>query len=112
MAMVRVAPVTVQVRTDWFNGIPREITWGEDRLQVTRLVAVRDEVRAYPAITGPRTLFEVDTPGLRLALTFQHRSRRWTIEGLDDCPPPPDGAPDTGVAAPPRRLPGSAAGRA
>ena len=63
MAMVRVAPVTVQVRTDWFNGIPREITWGEDRLQVTRLVAVRDEARAYPAITGPRTLFEVDTPG-------------------------------------------------
>jgi hypothetical protein len=86
MAMVRVAPVTVQVRTDWTNGIPREITWGDDRLQVTRLVAVRDEVRAYPAITGPRTLFEVDTPGLRLALTFQHRSRRWTIEGLDGLP--------------------------
>ena len=83
MAMVRVAPVTVQVRTDWFNGIPREITWGEDRLTVTRLVAVRDEQRAYPAITGPRTLFEVDTPQLRLALTFQHRSRRWTIEGLE-----------------------------
>ncbi len=84
MAMVRVAPVTVQVRTDWFNGIPREITWGEDRLTVTRLVAVRDERRAYPAITGPRTVFEVDTQDLRLALTFQHRSRRWTIDGLDD----------------------------
>lgn len=84
MAMVRVAPVTVQVRTDWFNGIPREITWGEDRLTVTRLVAVRDERRAYPAITGPRTVFEVDTRDLRLALTFQHRSRRWTIDGLDD----------------------------
>ena len=39
MAMVRVAPVNVQVRTDWFNGIPREITWGEDRIPVTRLVA-------------------------------------------------------------------------
>jgi len=83
MAMVRVAPVTVQVRTDWLSGMPREITWGEDRILVTRLVAVRDERRAYPAITGPRTLFEVDTPGRRLALTFQHRSRRWTIEGLD-----------------------------
>jgi hypothetical protein len=81
--MVRVAPVTVQVRTDWFNGVPREITWGEERLQVTRLVSVRDEVRAYPAITGPRTLFEVDTASLRLALTYQHRSRRWTIEGMD-----------------------------
>jgi hypothetical protein len=84
MAMVRVAPVAVRVRTNWFNGIPREITWGEDRLPVTRLVAVRDEQRAYPAITGPRTVFEVDTPVVRLALTFQHRSRRWTIEGLDE----------------------------
>jgi hypothetical protein len=83
MAMVRVAPVTVQVRTDWFRGVPREITWGQDHLQVTRLVAVRDERSAYPAITGPRTLFEVDTPSLRLALTYLHRSRRWTINGLD-----------------------------
>jgi hypothetical protein len=83
MAMVRVAPVQVQVRTNRFNGLPREITWGEDRLLVTRLVAVRDERSAYPAITGPRTLFEVDTPTLRLSLTFTHRSRRWTIEGLD-----------------------------
>jgi hypothetical protein len=83
MAMVRVAPVTVQVRTDWFSGTPREITWGQDRLQVTRLVAIRDEQAAYPAITGPRTLFEVDTPGLRVSLTYLHRSRRWTIDGLD-----------------------------
>jgi hypothetical protein len=83
MAMVRVAPVTVQVRTDWFNGTPREITWGADRLPVVRLISVRDEGAAYPAITGPRTLFEVDTPTVRLALTYLHRSRRWTIDGLD-----------------------------
>ena len=87
MAMVRVAPVTVQVRTDWFNGTPREITWGDARFQVTRLVAVRDERSAYPAITGPRTVFEVDTRDYRLALTFQHRSRRWTIDGLDALAP-------------------------
>ena len=83
MAMIRVAPVKVQVRTDWLSGTPKEITWGEDRLPVTRLVAIRDERSAYPAITGPRTLFEVDTPELRLALVYQHRSRRWTIDGLD-----------------------------
>ena len=83
MAMVRVAPVPVQVRTHWLNGLPQEITWGEDRLPVVRLVAVRDERSAYPAITGPRTLFEVDTPTLRLALTYAHRSRRWTIDALD-----------------------------
>ena len=84
MAMVRVAPMAVQVRTDWFDGTPREITWGGDRLPVTRLVSVRDERAAYPAVTGPRTVFEVDTPGFRVSLTFQHRSRRWTIDGLDD----------------------------
>jgi hypothetical protein len=83
MAMVRVAPVSVRVRTDWFDGTPREITWGSERLPVLRLVAVRDERAAYPAITGPRTVFEVDTPQLRLTLTYQHRSRRWAIEGLD-----------------------------
>jgi hypothetical protein len=83
MAMVRVTPVEVRVRTDWFNGAPREIAWGESRLPVTALVAIRDERAAYPAVTGPRTLFEVDTPGLRLALTFLHRSRRWTIDGLE-----------------------------
>ena len=84
MAMVRVAPVTVQVRTDWFSGTPREITWGDAHFQVTRLVAVRDERAAYPVVTGPRTVFEVDTREYRLALTFQHRSRRWTIDGLDE----------------------------
>lgn len=84
MAMVRVAPVEVQVRTDWRHGEPREITWGEERIPVTRLVAVRDERRAYPAITGPRTLYEVDTPSLRLELTYRHRSRRWTIQALED----------------------------
>jgi hypothetical protein len=83
MAMVRVAPVIVRVRTDWFSGTPREIAWGDRRLEVTRLVAVRDERAAYPAITGPRTRFEVDTPAARFALTYQHRSRRWTIDGMD-----------------------------
>jgi hypothetical protein len=87
MAMIRVAPVKVQVRTDWLSGTPREITWGEDRLTVTRLVAVRDERSGFPAITGPRTLFEVDTPGARLALTYLHRSKRWTIDGLDELAP-------------------------
>jgi len=30
--------------------------------------------------------FEVDTASFRLALTYRHRSRRWTIEGLDEAP--------------------------
>jgi hypothetical protein len=84
MAMIRVEPVQVRVRTGWIDGRPREITWGDQRLPVTRLAAVREEAAAYPVITGPRTLFEVETPHARLSLTYQHRSRRWTITALDD----------------------------
>ena len=35
-------------------------------------------------ITGPRTLFVVETPQARVNLTYLHRSRRWTITGLDE----------------------------
>jgi hypothetical protein len=82
--MIRVEPVQVRVRTGWFDGSPREITWGNERLHVTRLTAVREEAAAYPVVTGPRTLFEVETPRARLSLTYQHRSRRWTITALDE----------------------------
>ena len=84
MAFVRVQPVQVQVRTNWFSGRPREITWGDERLPITRLAVVREEAAAYPVITGPRTMFEVETARARFALTYQHRSRRWTITALDE----------------------------
>ena len=35
MAIVRMEPVEVRVRADWFDGTPREITWGHLRLPVT-----------------------------------------------------------------------------
>jgi hypothetical protein len=84
MAMIRVAPVSVHVRTDWFDGRPREISWGDRKLSVTRLAAVRDETSAYPVVVGPRTVFEVDTPLARVTLSYRHRTRRWTIEGVDE----------------------------
>jgi len=84
MAMVRVEPVAVEVRTDWFDGRPVEITLGEERLPVTSLTLVREESSAYPVVVGPRTVFEVMTPLARLTLSYRHRSRRWTIEGVDD----------------------------
>ncbi len=84
MAMTRVVPVEVQVRTDWFDGRPREIAWGDRRLPVLEVVGVRDETAAFPVVVGPRTVFEVETPSARLTLAFRHRSRRWTIEGLDE----------------------------
>jgi hypothetical protein len=51
---------------------------------------VRDESRGYPAAVGPRTIFEIRTPDTRMALAYQHRNRRWVIEGID---------PDLGVRA-------------
>jgi len=83
MAMTRVDPVPVRVRTDWLRGTPREISWGEQRLPVTRLVAVRDESAAFPVAMGPRTVFELQTPLARLTVSYRHWSRRWTIDGLD-----------------------------
>jgi hypothetical protein len=56
MAMVRVEPVEVRVRA---------------------------ESAAFPVVTGPRTLFEVETADARLQLSFRHRSRRWTVEGME-----------------------------
>ena len=83
MAMVRVEPVEVHVRADWFDGRPREVTLGGRRLRVLEVVGVRDESSAFPVVTGPRTLFEVETAGARMKLAFRHRSRRWTLEELD-----------------------------
>jgi hypothetical protein len=84
MAMIRVEPTAVQVRTGWFDDQPREITWRDERLPVTRVLAIRQESAAYPVVTGPRTVFEVTTPRARLALSFRHRSRRWTVEALEE----------------------------
>ena len=83
MAMVRVEPVEVRVRADWFDGRPREVTLHGRRLPVLEIVGVRDESSAFPVVTGPRTLFEVETSRARLQLSFRHRTRRWTVEGMD-----------------------------
>ncbi len=83
MALTRVEPVPVRVRTGWFDGRPREITWGDERLPVTLVAAVRDETSAYPAAVGPRIVFEVETPAARLALSYRPRGRRWAVEAID-----------------------------
>ena len=41
---------------------PREITWGDERLAITSLAAVRHEDSAYPVGIGPRTLFDQTQP--------------------------------------------------
>jgi hypothetical protein len=83
MAMIRMEPVPVRVRTGWLDGRPRAITWGDQTMRVTGLTAVRDETSAYPVAVGPRVVFEVETPTARLALAYRPRGRRWTSEAVD-----------------------------
>ena len=82
MAMVRVEPLEVRVRADWFDGRPREVTLDGRRVRVLEVLGVRDESSAFPVVTGPRALFEVETADARMTLVFRHRSRRWTLEEL------------------------------
>ena len=84
MAMIRVQPVEVAVRTNWFDGRPREMTWAGQRLPVLDVVSIREETAAFPVVTGPRTLFDVQIPFARVQLAYRHRARRGTIEGLDE----------------------------
>jgi hypothetical protein len=83
MAMVRVEPLEVRVRADWFDGRPREVTLAGRRLRVLGVLGVRDESAAFPVVTGPRTLFEVETADARMTLAYRHRSRKWMLEELD-----------------------------
>ena len=83
MAMMRITPMPVEVGCDPFTGAPRNVQLGDGKVPVLAVARVRDESKAYPAGTGPRTRFEVDTPQARLALTYEHRRRRWLVDGMD-----------------------------
>lgn len=83
MAMVRVTPTEVRVRCGWFDGRPRSIMLADEEVPVLRIENVRDESAAYPVQRGPRTVFEVRTPDARLRLAFEHRRRRWLLEGTE-----------------------------
>jgi hypothetical protein len=87
MAMVRISPIPVEVACDRLNGRPRSIRLARDTVPVVGVARVRNELAAYPAGSGPRTLFEIQTPDARLALSFEHRRRRWLLEGLDRSAP-------------------------
>lgn len=63
-------------------GRPREIRTGGRRHAITGLESVRDETAAYPAGSGPRTVFVVTTTAGRFRLTHWLRDRRWTVEEL------------------------------
>jgi hypothetical protein len=83
MAMIRITPLEVRVRTDWFDGRPRSIRIDRATVPVLAVEAVRRESAAHPIQTGPRTLFRVRTPEARYALSYEHRRRRWLVEALE-----------------------------
>jgi hypothetical protein len=73
-------PDPVDVRCGWLDGRPREVRMGGQTLPVLAISRIRREVAAYPALTGPRTCYEVVTRAARLSLVFRHRERRWMLE--------------------------------
>ncbi len=83
MAMVRVSPLPVEVRCGWLDGRPRSVRLRGERLPVLAVARVRRELAAYPRSSGPRTIFEIVTPKMRLQLGYRHRDRRWSVEGID-----------------------------
>jgi hypothetical protein len=66
-----------------FDGRPRGIRMGHERVPVIEIAQVRDELAAYPVERGPRRIFEVRTPDARLRLAFEKRRKRWLLEGLE-----------------------------
>ena len=83
MSLVQITPLEVRVRADWLSGRPRRLRLAGEDVPIVAVEEVRDESSAYPAERGPRTTFKVRTPTSRLVLSFEHRRRRWLIEGLD-----------------------------
>ena len=84
MAVQSIAPVPVAVTAHWRTGIPQAVAFAGITRRVTKLLALRREGRAYPAATGPRTLFEVETEDATLVLSYARRTRSWAIEAYDD----------------------------
>ncbi len=81
---ITTAPIPARVRWDRDSGRPTSIAWGESRLPVTGLRAVRDERHAYRTDCGPRLTLDVDTPRGRAVLSWDARHRRWFLEALDE----------------------------
>ena len=83
MTILQSPPDGVSVSCDPFTGRPRMVRVGADQMPVIAIERVREESAAYPQAIGPRTLFVVRTPHSRLRLTFEHRSRRWRVDGFE-----------------------------
>lgn len=83
MAIVRVTPTEINVKTGLFDGRPRHIRIANENVPVIQIDQVRDELAAYPLALGPRRIYDVRTPDARLRLSYGKRGRRWLLEGLE-----------------------------
>jgi len=99
MTMIRVSPLEVRVRCDWFDGMPRAIRFGPEELPVRSVERIRREVAVYTPGTGPRTCFEVVTDAGRFALAYRHRHHRWIVEGIEPSTLVPEGRTATEILA-------------
>jgi hypothetical protein len=61
MAIVRVTPTEIDVKTGLFDRRPRQIRIANENVPVIEIAQVRDELAAYPIELGPRRIFEVRT---------------------------------------------------
>ena len=83
MAMVSIIPLEVSVSCGWLDGRPRSIRLAHGSIPVLAVVRTRTEAAAYPPRSGPRTLFDVETPDGVFSLGYEHRRRRWILNGVD-----------------------------
>jgi len=118
MAFIRVDPVQVQVRTDWFTGRPREITWGappddpflslvEDATKV-KVEEWYDAMLRVCDVAAALRLRPLADPERKLALTLQVHDTAapwndgcWRVETADGLVQvePGTGEPDMTLAA-------------
>lgn len=83
MAIVRVTPTEIDVKTGLFDRRPRQIRIANENVPVIEISQIRDELSAYPAALGPRRIYDVRTPDARLRLSFGKNRRCWLLEGLE-----------------------------
>ena len=85
MAMIRVEPVEVQVRTDWFYGRPGR-SRGATSTSSHPIAVVREEAAAYPVIAVHGRSSRSTRRSPPLAHLPPPIAPRWPVEGLDPKP--------------------------
>ena len=96
--MTHISPVEVRVQCDWISGRPHTLHLAHEAVRILALSRLRHEAAAHPASVGPRTLFVVETAAGRYELVYEHRRRRWILDGVESYRPADSGRPHTASA--------------